>query len=111
MILTGKAKEDFEKWFSDYSEKNHHLSGWRDYDQYIDEVELPETLQYAIIQEWFDSVGIYISPYTNGIVYEPGVLWYYSLVTENYRSTYHLSRNEAVEAAITNANLIYNERQ
>lgn len=47
---------DFKKWFSDYSESKHHLNGWRDYDQYLDEVELPEILFCALIQKWLREV-------------------------------------------------------
>ena len=59
MILTGKAKEDFETWL--YSNDVLIKDGIYD-DTYLIEVfeELPLNLQYASIIEWFDSVGICI---------------------------------------------------
>ena len=59
MILTGKAKEDFETWL--YSNDVLIKDGIYD-DTYLIEVfdELPLNLQYALIIEWFDSVGICI---------------------------------------------------
>lgn len=48
-----KLKElGFYEWFDDYSQVNHHLSGWREYDQYLDEVELPEILFLTLVQKW-----------------------------------------------------------
>lgn len=59
MVLTGKAKEDFESWL--YSNDVLIKDGIYD-DTYLIEVfdELPLNLQYASIIEWFDSVGICI---------------------------------------------------
>lgn len=59
MVLTGKAKEDFETWL--YSNDVLIKDGIYD-DTYLIEVfdELPLNLQYASIIEWFDSVGICI---------------------------------------------------
>lgn len=56
------AKEKgFDKWFSDYSEKNHHLKGWRDRDEYLDEVELPSEIMQSLIQKWLREIhGLYI---------------------------------------------------
>src|SRR5690606_32169428 len=43
-LLTGKARSVFKKWLEDYSEENHGLDGWEEYDLYLDEVQLPDTL-------------------------------------------------------------------
>ena len=46
MILTGKALEDFNKW----------------YDESVFFVDLEyDLVQYALIIEWLDSVGIYVN--------------------------------------------------
>ena len=59
MVLTGKAKEDFERWL--HSNDVLIKDGIYD-DTYLTDVfeQLPLNLQYAHIIEWFDSIGIYI---------------------------------------------------
>jgi hypothetical protein len=53
MELTGKCKDDFEKW---YKSKNHHqrinLGMFN---------QLPIEFKYGLLIDFFDSVGIYIS--------------------------------------------------
>ena len=51
MKLEGKAKEDFEKWYS-------KLTG--DYPNWRELYKLPESMQYGVYVDWFDSVGINI---------------------------------------------------
>lgn len=36
----------FKKWFSDYSETNHYLRGWRD----LDGIQLPKILFYSLVR-------------------------------------------------------------
>ena len=75
MILTGKAKEDFEKWL-DSDEDN--LCG-------LDLFQLNETCINALIIDWFDSVGIYID--TGGIDYN-GLDFYYNIQQKKYFKWY-----------------------
>lgn len=49
-------KLGYNKWLSDYSEKHHSLKGWIEYDNYLDEVELPVELEYCLIQKWLREV-------------------------------------------------------
>jgi len=99
-MLTDRAQKDFKKWFSDYSEQYHYLEGWIDYDQYLDEVDLPLSLQQALIIEWLDSLK------SNRFTIEIGYLHeqYYN----GYDDLLYMTRQEATTAAIEIANKIYN---
>lgn len=124
MILTEKAKEDFYNWFlTDYIPSTRP-----DYKKFTDIQiwgkfkRMGETIQYAIIQEWFDSVGIYVIVRPEGIPNDfslpfdkdLGKYWD-SYCAFNYEaeialtnSTSSLSRNEALKQALTAANDYYN---
>jgi hypothetical protein len=100
MELTGKAKESF----IDYLDKTNQIKiekgilnlHWQD---------LPEKFKNALIIEWFDSVGIYItSDYfelNNG---------FYSEILDSNFEIIKLTRQEALTEAIKKANEIYNEK-
>ena len=97
MILTGKAKEDFSY--------NYNMSNFNGYS---------ETLQNALIIEWFDSVGIYISinyvDFYDELRNDKG---FEACVTNKglsvmFRSV--SSRQEATLQAIKKANEIYNSK-
>lgn len=108
MILTGKAKEDFLKWFSNYSEKNHSLKGLYDKDIYLDGVELPKELINALIIEWFDSVGIYIN--IENLYYQSWWSYKVKIIPNTFEEKVMVkTRSEATEQAIKKANGIYNE--
>ena len=106
MILTGKAKQDFEFWLRDYYEINR-----KDYNKYPFPVILKKYYRKtdieinALIIEWFDSVGIYIglvrfnvgSGYFEARIHYHGGIYFTSI-----------SRQEATTKAIEKANTIYN---
>ena len=114
MILTGKCKEDFERWL--YSNDVLIKDGIYD-DTYLIEVfdELPLNLQYASIIEWFDSVVVYIN--TTYEEYEDiqvknfpvkiktWSVWINELLLEGFNS-----RQDALTEAIKKANEIYNSK-
>ena len=105
MILTGKAKEDFETWL--YSNDVLIKDGIYD-DTYLIEVfdELPLNLQHASIIEWFDSVGIYIT-----FDYLDLNKCFYSEIS-NYNSFSIVgNRQECAKNSILKANDIYNEKK
>ena len=107
MILTGKAKESF----IDYLDKTNQIKiekgilnlHWQD---------LPEKFKNALIIEWFDSVGIYISinyvdfydEFRNNTGFETYVT--NKGLSVKFRSV--SSRQEAIKQAIKKANEIYN---
>lgn len=113
MALTGKAKEDFEIWYSrTESDMAHNLQKELFYSKaYIE--------RYSYYLEWLDSVGIYIhiKRFCQGLEFKE---WYY--IISDTRGVYlneHLSdcrikddcRQEATKQAILKANEIYNERK
>lgn len=93
MILTGKAKEDFNKWF-------------RENKRYLRKSYLDDTCDNALIIEWLDSVGIFYTiihtrlcgTFRYGLDYLSGIDWGYAE-----------DRHEATTEAIKQANIIYNE--
>ena len=109
MILTGKAKESF----IDYLDKTNQIKiekgilnlHWQD---------LPEKFKNALIIEWFDSVGIYISinyvdfydEFRNNTGFETYVT--NKGLSVKFRSV--SSRQEAIKQAIKKANEIYNNK-
>ncbi len=67
MLLKGKSQEDFWNWYLlPETLKEHKLSSVYKYlnnKGIITEwLAMPETCQNAIIIDWFDTVGIFISP-------------------------------------------------
>ena len=108
-MLTDRAEKDFKKWFSNYSEQYHHLEDWRDYDQYLYEVDLPLSLQQALIIEWLDINFIYTSvsyeEYNMDALFR--VKQWNAWVNDDLLTPFN-SRQEATTAAIETANKIYN---
>ena len=94
MMLTEKAKQDFEKWLED----TDNIYG-------LDLFQLSNICINALIIEWFDSVGIYIglvrfnvgSGYFEARIHYQGGIYFTSI-----------SRLEATEKGIIKANEIYN---
>ena len=109
MLLTNKAKEDFERWL--YSNDVLIKDGIYD-DTYLTDVfeELPLNLQYASIIEWFDSVGIYVN--SSGLTLSKAFISDVS-VDNNCEYNYDgfRTRKEALIEAIKKANEIYNEKK
>jgi len=96
-LLTGKCKEDFEKWFEiNYPYKRYDL-----------QIEL---YLNALIIEFFDSVGIYISVKCSFCSCN---IWKYLVHEINFEDIElnilnFDSRQQATNEAIKKANLIYN---
>ena len=102
MILTGKTKEDFERWL--HSNDVLIKEGIYD-DTYLTDVfdKLPLNLQYASITEWFDSVGIIIT----SDYFELNKGFYSEILNENFEII-KPTHQEALTEAIKKANEIYN---
>ena len=100
MILTGKAKESF----IDYLDKTNQIKiekgilnlHWQD---------LPEKFKNALIIEWFDSVGIYIT----SDYFELNKGFYSEILDSNFEII-KPTRQEALTEAIKKANEIYNSK-
>lgn len=102
MILNGKCKEDFEKWY------NGNFLDYHFYDS-LDWEELIVTLQHALIIDFFDSVGIniYAKPrfHFGGLSFD-GIID--GMEISKIETEYFKSRQQATEKAIEKANEIYN---
>lgn len=106
MTLTGKASKDFIKWLH----FKHNLQPYNLFN---------EIIQYALIIEWFDSVGIYISVkrLCTSLKFR---CWYFVITNEDgdYLNKHGYdesrinndSRIEITKKAIKKANEIYNEK-
>lgn len=101
-ILREKILNDtlFYEWFSQYSEKHHGLAGWIEYDQYLDEVELPFEIVNTLIQKWLrDKHNIIVEPRFGGI--ENNNKYAFDIVTHNIISNYNwISYDEAIDKGI-----------
>jgi len=94
MILTGKCKEGFEKWFFQ-----------SEYSNIIELQDLNSSLLNALIIEYFDAIGLYILP-NKSLGFD---IWNYEIlghITEGFNFN---SRQEATEKAIEKANDLINE--
>lgn len=103
IILTDKAKSDFGFWLSQRRASIEEQENFR---------KLSETAQYAIIIEWFDSVGIFIEV---GSLFDfAGIKFRFNILENNetIQSYYNKfdGRLLAVKEGISFANEIYNKR-
>ncbi len=94
MILTGKAKDNF-------LDSNGKKEAWIN-------IMLP-IYQYALIIEWFDSVGIYINVFYK-YIWRVEIRDSQSSLLSTLDYAVFDTRQEATKQAIIKANDIYNER-
>ena len=108
MILTGKAKEDFENYVLN-KELGHDsevlISVYNQETLFINYNNVKETLLNALIIEWFDSVGIIIT----SDYFELNKGFYSEILNENF-AIVKPTRQEALTEAIKKANEIYNSK-
>lgn len=107
MKLTGKAKEDFEKWLKE----NHSNIGFTGIVA-TNFKKLPNSCKYGVFVDWFDSVDLFFTD----LAYEvPSGDYYYSWEIIGfygvfYNETKYNTRPESRKAAIEKANEIYNKQ-
>lgn len=108
MILTGKAREDFEKWLFMFQESIFKGIFLDDEQDVLDEFDiLPEICKYALIAEWFASVGIYINTELDYL----HSVWFPTINNNwNFEEVEFKTRPEAIKEAIKKANEIYNNK-
>ena len=109
MILTGETKLDFERWL--HSNDALIKDGIYD-DTYLTDVfeDLPLNLQYALIIEWFDSVGIYV----NSDYFELNKGFYSEVLDSNFeiiKPTRQEALTEAIKKAIENIKKQYEVKE
>lgn len=99
-MLTGQCKSDFFSWLENNYELIIKDCGGLDYFW----ASLPHICEYALITEWFDSVGIYVSV-NHSVRHE----WFSFKVCADYTDGFE-TRQEATKAAIEKANELYNDK-
>ena len=108
MILTEKAKKDFENYVLN-KELGHDsevlISVYNQESLFINYNNVKETLLNALIIEWFDSVGIIIT--SDYFELNKG---FYSEILESNFEIIKPTRQEALAEAIKKANEIYNNK-
>ena len=114
-MLTGKNKEQFQKWYNDNNENHNRLSGrfkvLVDY-AWVEIENLPLSMQIGVIQDYADSIGIYIhiEPHIGGgdLVFYVTVTWRNKDFIDEFwidrfddgEPKYYPTRDEARKAAI-----------
>jgi len=101
-MLKGQAREDFEKWFISYIDKQlaHNRDEWNEGEELLSNFyELPFSMQYGVLVDWFDSVGIDFGRNLDG------GYWVYCRLT--FETFENLTKLEQFEQA----NKIYNDRK
>ena len=108
MLLTNKAKEDFENYILNENLRHDSevlISVYNQETLFIDYKDVKKTLLNALIIEWFDSVGIYIT--SDYLELNKG---FFSEILDNNFAIVKPTRQEALTEAIKKANEIYNEK-
>lgn len=102
MKLTGKCKEDFEKWYKQTSKQNYINYGMF--------LNMPLVFQYGVYVDFFDSVGIFCEDRRYNTTKMAWVVKYpnFDGVQDRFDSLTK-TRQEARVQAIEKANEIYNE--
>ena len=101
-MLTGKCKKDFEKWLY------NNIIYCNVDDVYNWFLGVPQSMQYGVYIDFFDSLGIEISISFYSEILD--VKSYYQFDIDEYFSKEYKTRSEAREEAIKKANEIYNKR-
>ena len=101
MKLTEKAKEDFEKWYNHKDKENSSLPSMIEW-FYV----YPDSMQYGVIVDWFDSVEIYIEVLSMDL----GKEFYWIINDDEMTDGNEDTRPEARTQTIIKANEIYNEK-
>tara|TARA_R110000787_G_scaffold276483_1_gene385429 strand:- start:672 stop:980 length:309 start_codon:yes stop_codon:yes gene_type:complete len=102
MVLTGKCKEEFERWFAKKSKEDQY---W--YVGYNKFELLPDSMQYGVYVDFFDSVGLFIEIANDNK--EIKTFWL-DINDKEIDDVELNSRPEARTTAIEKANELYNNK-
>ena len=107
MILTNKAKEDFEVWFCKKYESVYSMHN--DWDGHLTIFEeLPLSMIYGVLVEWFDEIGFYVE--INRITFgTKGFQPYFTKGELTKKFMIEDTREGAVLKLIENIDKVYNE--
>jgi hypothetical protein len=114
MKLTGKCREDFEKYFilNLYQDRIQHTAFSHRYDMLEAFYTQPQSMQYGVYVDFFDGVGIYVM--SNMFSIERDIVSEFIGQVETISSIWNSieqTRPEARTAAIEKANEIYNKQE
>lgn len=99
-LLTGQAKQDFEKWLTE----NNHTPWTVFFDS------LPDTVKNAYYVEFFDLQGIHIRTWCVIVPHEENkIKWNYDIFNYEDFSENTFTRIESTIQSIISANNLYNE--
>ena len=109
-LLTDKTLKAFERYLIDnYKEEMERISPFKSiYDSEVIGIfeKLPDSMQYGVIVDFFDSVGIVLNINQNGIKGN----WYYTINGKvGLRVSTPETRPEARKAAVEKANHLFNQ--
>lgn len=109
MELTGKCKEDFEKWYYSLYSFEYISDFDGEINLGLNFEQLPLSMQCGVYVDWFDSCKIYIDDSFDGLNNE----FYSCTVHENKVSVLNKTktRQEARTKALEKANEIYNKNK
>lgn len=117
MILTGRCKEDFEKYLFSFTDTLGYCSCYIEgaIEQDLSEIFdiLPKSMRNALIIEWFDSFGINIEiaiGRSEDLIGFDVCIWEDRFKTFQMNAIIYDSRQEATKQAIIRANEIYNNK-
>lgn len=131
MILTDKAREDFNDWYWNVWFEDKERESYQSKEEALYALNYTDVVfMNAILIEWLDSVGIYIST-DYAVIDDSTLAFVYSIVKyleegkgrkkdswdfieridsfDGYSTDYYADRQEATRQAIIKANEIYNE--
>ena len=112
MILTGKAKEDFNKWYWNEWFEDKERDSYQNKEDALSHLDFTDIVfSNAILIEWLDSVGIYVNTQITQTPVSHKV--YFECLIRSDRtkvSDFYTTRQEATKQAIIKANEIYNNR-
>jgi hypothetical protein len=105
-MLTGKAKEDFEKWYD--SNKANESAGSVTINSFYS--QLPPSMQYGVYVDFFDEKGVFIEIQKEWNFWEYFVNCYpYGYYESDLNSCKTIA--EARQKAVEKANKIYNKQK
>tara|TARA_R110000782_G_C14515250_1_gene380411 strand:+ start:18 stop:335 length:318 start_codon:yes stop_codon:yes gene_type:complete len=103
MELTGKAKEEFEKW---YDEKHGTCNNLLCYNSLYD---LPKSMQWGVYQDWADILGY--DMVTQASIEQDKYwfsLWHQDEQYEHFNEEYFTTREQVRNAAVEKLNELIN---
>lgn len=113
MELTGKCKEEFEKWFT--SKENPQLKTIEHYTRTVNWFyQFPDSMKWGVYQDFFDIQCIHIEDSINLVIFHDSDGIYSAFIFFDGSADYtgeFKTRSEARAAAIKKSNEIYNERE